>query len=202
MKHFNGNLLCVLDTETTGLDVNKHEMVELCLLPVKNDLKPDISRVFNITIAPTDLNSVDPESLKVRGQTYDDLFAGTPAPAAMDLLDSWIERLNLGPKRIMLLGHNLAFDVPFVKKFMGPLSYDLVFDSRLRDTLTIAQFINDTDEVNQKRHMFPRQALTNMVGYLKLEADDRKYHTALYDCIKTLECYRKLVFHVNHTLER
>ena len=40
IQHLNGNLLCSVDTETTGLRAGYHELIQLGVVPLDGDLKP------------------------------------------------------------------------------------------------------------------------------------------------------------------
>ena len=48
MQHWNGNQLCVVDVETTGLDLFWHEIIQLCILPLDSDINPrtDVSPFY------------------------------------------------------------------------------------------------------------------------------------------------------------
>jgi oligoribonuclease (3'-5' exoribonuclease) len=38
MQHLNSHQLAVVDVKTTGIDVLKHEIYEICILPLDNNL--------------------------------------------------------------------------------------------------------------------------------------------------------------------
>src|SRR5690348_12661029 len=53
MVHLNGNLLCAVDVETTGLDPTKNDIIQLCILPLDSQIKPSQTvRPFVIEMVP------------------------------------------------------------------------------------------------------------------------------------------------------
>ena len=41
MIHLNGNILCAVDVETTGLEVGFHEIWQIAVLPLDSNIKPN-----------------------------------------------------------------------------------------------------------------------------------------------------------------
>ena len=76
MQHLNGNLLCAVDIETTGLEPNYHEIWQLCVLPLDSNIDP-LKKIGERSILPfyMDLkvnnpDHVDPTSMSVVQLTH------------------------------------------------------------------------------------------------------------------------------------
>ena len=111
---------------------------------------------------------------------------------AADLFVEWFYKLKLAEnKRIMPLAHNWTFDSSFIKKWLGPKTYGFHIDGRYRDSMSIAQYINDKADHKNERIPFPKVNLSYIASQLKIPHESA--HTALGDCVVTGEVYRELV---------
>jgi DNA polymerase III epsilon subunit-like protein len=64
--HLNGNLFCAVDTETTGLDPEKHSVIEVCVLPLNSDYSINKSILpFNMQMQPIPGKVVDREAMTI-----------------------------------------------------------------------------------------------------------------------------------------
>lgn len=203
MIHWNHHQLCVIDTETTGLDPYFHELIQICILPVDSNIQPlkvDGKGVtpFYINIRPEHPERIDPQAMKVNQLTFTDLArTGKDRLAAIDMLEHWInEKLNLGatkygtPKKIMPLGQNYAFDKAFIQRWLSPALYDEYFHYHYRDTMIAANFLNDHAAFHAEKVPFSKCNLTWLAKELKVPYD--RAHDALQDCLATAEVYRRL----------
>jgi len=194
MLHLNGNLLCAIDVETTGLDPSKHEITEICILPL--DAKLEVSRKimpFNIFMRPDKPENIDWGALKL---TQTDFFQlcekGMDKWAAADLFDEWFQKLKLAEwKRISPLAHNWPFDRAFIKEWLGSAGFELHIDGRFRDTMSTALYINDENDAKNEQCPFPKVNLSYLASTLKIDFD--KIHNALDDCVLTAKIYKQLV---------
>ena len=216
MKHLNDNILCVLDVETTGRNPDRHDIIDIACIPVNHLMEVDkTKRWFDITMKPRhDIDLAEWEALKMeyarntltndpgdqhsqksklnREWITNSILQGIDPDEGAELFVAWFEKLNLPPKkRIQILGHNVIFDIGFVKSWLGEQTYEYMFDPRSRDTMIISQFIND--RADWKGEAFPFNK--NNLGYLAktLQCEERVAHNSLDDCLTTLEIYRKLV---------
>lgn len=195
LQHLNGNILCCIDCETTGLEVGKHEIIEVCFLPLDADLqvRKDIPP-FDIQIKPENMEDIDFEAFKV---TKIDLMQlcrnGMDKWAAVDLFERWCtEKLRLPHnKRISPLAHNWVFDSPFIRTWLGNKTYEYFIDGRYRDLMTSVLYENDCADRLNERVPFPKCNLAYVASQLKIPHD--RAHNALADCIVTAQCYRELV---------
>ena len=95
----------VLDTETTGLDKSRHEIIEIAILVLEGgQLKG-----FTQKIAPTHIATADPVALKINRYTPE---AWQNAPTFADEANT-IADLLCGN---VVVGHNIQFDMGFIEK--------------------------------------------------------------------------------------
>ena len=194
MRHLNGNLLCVIDVETTGLDPSKHEITEICILPL--DEKLNVSRKvlpFNIMMKPSNPDNVEWDAIKVTQIDYMKLCQeGMDKYEAADLFEEWFAKLGLPErKRISPLAHNWPFDRGFIREWLGPTSFEMHIDGRYRDTMAMALAFNDIADVNAEAYPFPKVALSYIASTLKIDFD--KVHNALDDCVLTSKVYKEMI---------
>ena len=135
-KHWNGDQMCVIDTETTGLDPNINEIFQICILPLDSMYKPrrDVNP-FNILIKPDYPETWDKEACKIHKDKLDKLARhGIDSEVAKELFIEWVNKLGLpynkyrtARRRIIPLGHNYTFDRAFIQSWLGQDTYDEIF---------------------------------------------------------------------------
>lgn len=180
--------------ETTGLDPDKNEITEICILPLDATLK--VSREvlpFNIKMKPEFPENVEWEAIKVTQIDYMKLCQeGMDKYAAADLFEEWYQKLKLPErKRISPLAHNWPFDRAFIKNWLGPTSFEMHIDGRFRDTMAVALAFNDIADFKNEPYPFPKVNLSYIASTLKIDFD--KIHNALDDCVLTSKVYKELV---------
>ena len=194
MIHLNGHLLCAIDTETTGLKPFHHEIWEISILPLDENL--DISQKivpFNVYIQPTWPERADPDAIRVNKEGYMKACTdGFDKYVAAELFEEWFNKLKLGErKRIAPLGHNWAFDRAFMQDWLGHESFDFYVDGRFRDTMAMANYENDRADWKAEPHPFPKLSLSYVASQLKIDFD--KIHNALDDTVLVAKVYKDLV---------
>ena len=97
--------VCFFDTETTGLEPGRQEIIEAAIIRIN----PDGDRVvFSTKIKPARLSEASPKALEINGYTEE---AWANAPAFADVADSIVEML----KGAVIVGHNVPFDMGFLE---------------------------------------------------------------------------------------
>lgn len=191
--HFNGNLLCAIDIETTGLRWGYHDIIDLCIMPVAPDFTPNKTLpYFSLKMFPK-YGNVD-EKGATRAQIADAITNGIECDRAEMRLREWFEKLALKPgKKIVPLGQNYAnFDRNFIIDWLGgPLCYDEFFRSDSRDCQQLALGINDLCDFHNERIPFPKTNLTYLARQLGHNREGA--HSAIMDCLTTIEVYRRLM---------
>lgn len=194
MIHLNGNMICVIDVETTGLDPENHEIVEVCFLPL--DAKLEVRRdivPFDIKIKPEKIDNINWEAFKINKTDFFKLCeTGMDKYEAADLFEQWVEKLGLPDrKRISPLAHNWKFDNAFIREWLSPPTSGLWIDGRSRDTMEVALYLNDRADHRNEQIPFPKVNLGYLASQLKIQGG--KAHTALGDCITTAKVYKELI---------
>ncbi len=203
MQHLNGKMLCVIDTETTGLDPRFHEIWQICIMPLDNNLRPSKDRFpFYIMIKPEHPEYID-WSVNVfkknKAKIMDAMNRGHDREAAVDLLEDWINKLGLPMNKygnrclIEPLGQNFGFDRGFMEQWLTVSRYQEWFDYHYRDLMHASLFLNDRANFHAEPVPFSKvnlRWLCNQLGVLNKDSHDA--HDALADCVATAECYRRL----------
>jgi len=194
MVHLNGNQLCAVDVETTGLRPGYHEIYQVAILPLDSNIKP----CKGILPFYLDLQILYPEHIDKQAVKMSKLeFAKRQQRAiepftAADLLDDWFDRLDLPLyKRICPLAQNFPFDKSFLMAWLGDASYEHLFSPLYRDSMTAAIFHSDLADFHSDKITFVQYNLQYLCQ--KLDVKNQKAHDALQDCIATAEVYRRLL---------
>lgn len=193
--HFNGNLLCAVDTETSGLSHEKHDILQLTIIPLSIDLR--VSQEFppfDIKIKPFRPENVDPEIHKVNPTLWKEAsMYGLDRYDSVTRFEEWFARLNLPErKKIVPLGANYSFDRDFIREWLGgPVNYEFYFRNDYRDIQQAASFLNDQAAWMGERIPFPKLNLSYLCS--QLQVTNNNPHDSAQDCLATIECYRKLL---------
>jgi DNA polymerase III epsilon subunit-like protein len=150
MIHLNGNLLCAVDVETTGLNFRLHDVIQISILPLDSQIKPPQTEFpFEVNMQPKRPENIEWKAATVTTIRMVDLIQSAIDPwTAVDLFEEWFYRLNLPVgKKIMPLAHNWPFDRMFIEEWLGgPKNYEAFFHHHYRDSMAAALYLNDRAE--------------------------------------------------------
>lgn len=199
MIHWNGNQLCAIDVETTGLDPNYHELIQIAILPLDSEIKPRTDVLpFYIELKPEHPERADSKAMHVNKLKMADInVRGFDRLNAIGLFEEWVKKLGLpytkygNPKQIIPLGHNYTFDCAFIKAWLGTETYYHYFHYHHRDTMVVANYLNDRANVHAEPHEFAKASLEYLASVLGVPRS--RAHDALCDCQTTAEVYRLLL---------
>ncbi len=164
-------LTCVVfDTETTGLDPLRDELVQLGAVRVVNG-RILRGETFDALIDPG--RPIPPESTKIHGIT-DEMVAGRP-PAALV-----VARFAGFARDSVLVAHNAAFDLAFLRRFESEAG--VRFDHPVLDTLLLSAVLHEDIEDH---------SLDGIAGRLGIAV--RARHSALGDALATAEVFVRLI---------
>lgn len=193
LQSLNGNLLCAIDVETTGLDPEQHEIWQLCVLPLNALLEPHKDFLpFYMEMKPERIDNIDPKAINLGIADVGKLiFNAMPTDKVQDLFVEWFEKLKLAPgKKIVPVAHNFFFDRPMLVKWLGGALYNDIFHYHPRDTMVIAAFLNDRQDSASLPLPYTRLALKNVCS--KHSIDIPMAHDAMQDCLATAKLYAAL----------
>tara|TARA_B100001287_G_scaffold103924_1_gene87371 strand:- start:2418 stop:3116 length:699 start_codon:yes stop_codon:yes gene_type:complete len=156
--------LIILDTETTGLEVDQgHRIVEVGAVALEDRRRTDIH--FHSYLNPH--RSIDEEAEKVHGLSMERL---ANEPEFSEIAESFLEFVEGS----ILVIHNASFDLGFLNSELKRASSNYPFLEEIcdvEDTLLIA------------RNKFPgqRNSLDALASRFEISGYDRSFHGALLD---------------------
>ena len=163
----------ILDTETTGLSVEKnHKIVEIGCVELENQIATN--NIFHKYINPK--RSVSEEAYKIHG--YSEKFLSdkkTFAEISEDFLN-FIEN-----KKIII--HNAAFDLSFLNYELRLINKKIIDKKNVIDTLEIAR----------TKYPGSQNSLDALCKRFNIDNSKREKHNALIDCHLLKEVYVNLV---------
>lgn len=194
MIQLNGHLLTVMDVETTGRVVGYHDIVQIALLPLEPiSLEPNPRyRPFYQNIQPRHPDRIEPEAMAVNGLKVEELMLCPTSEQVEDAFIDWFQSLELPVgKRLIPLCQNSPFDVGFVSQWLGVDLYNTFFSRRGRDTMYLANAINDRYSFHGWALPFHEVGLKPLCK--KFGIDISNHHDAMADCVATARLYRELL---------
>jgi len=192
--HINGNIICAVDVETTGREPGYHEIIQIGILPLDSDLRPNEKiRPFYTTISPEHPERAERSASAVHN--LDLIYLQKHAPdkwKVADLLDDWFQNLDLPFRKSMIpLAHNYAFEAGFLKAWLGMKSFSHFWHPHPRDSMLFALSLNDRAAMRGVEVYFPYVSLTRLCKCFKVRNENP--HDALSDARAEAEVYRKLL---------
>jgi len=166
----------ILDTETTGLHVEKgDQIVSIASLKI-SDLKIDEKNYLDELVNP---NMKIPESsTKIHNITDEQVIS---KPSLIEISEKVLKFL----KKSVLVGHNINFDINFLKENSK--------GSQLADRMKV---IKSIDTIYLTASLFPdlkNYELSNLCEYFNIKTDDQIRHSALGDCTITARLFLYLI---------
>jgi DNA polymerase-3 subunit epsilon len=174
--------LAFIDVETTGTDPEKHEIIELGVVLVKqlgeDGTNFEVMGEIDLKIKPEHIETAEPQALKVNG--YDEgqwIFASTLKEA----MSAFAEKT----RDAIFVAHNLTFDNAFIEQAFKKTGVENQMFYPKIDTISVAYA---KLHKNLKVEKFRLQKLCEYFG-----VENSKAHTALSDARALFEVYKKLV---------
>ncbi|MEA1929409.1 MAG: 3'-5' exonuclease [Patescibacteria group bacterium] len=176
--------LAFIDLETTGLDPEKHEIIEVGGLIVKQiprsgkGPRVEVIDEFEFKVKPEHIETAEPEALRVNGYNDADWLFASDLEQVMRAVGEKTTGANM-------VAQNVLFDWGFLEKAFKKTGVENKMHHHRMDVITIAFTKLYNDELVQRFYL---GALADYYG-LKNE----KAHTALADIKVTFEIYKKLL---------
>jgi DNA polymerase III subunit epsilon len=176
------------DCETTGLDSEKHDIIQLAgIIVAGKEIKE-----FNFNIAPTnpDTSVISQEALDVNGYSIEQIMGFTPARdiyfELLSLFGEYIDKYDKNDK-FTPAGYNVRFDVDFLKQFFlknEDVYYGSWINYRMIDPLPVLYFLDFAGKISLENYK-----LSTVCEHFGIEI---KAHDALSDIRATRELLGKL----------
>lgn len=124
--------LVVLDLECTGLDIQKHEIIQIAAIRINKDTLAEVSR-FSSYVKPVAWAERDPAAMAVNRISYDMVASAPDLQKALELF----EHKFAGPD-VLLAAYNTAFDIPMFRQAYKRLNRPNPFDFHSFDVWALA----------------------------------------------------------------
>ncbi|MCX6755221.1 MAG: 3'-5' exonuclease [Candidatus Nomurabacteria bacterium] len=168
--------LAFIDIETTGLDVMRHEIIQIgCVIVAPN---MEIIEEFELKIKPEHIENADKIALKVNKYNEEDWAFAYTLPEALKILSEKV-------KNCIMVGQNVSFDSAFLEYNFLKTKVENTFHYHKLDTISMAWEKFHGDET------FEHFSLREMCKYFGIINEN--VHTGLSDARATFELYKKLL---------
>jgi len=164
----------VLDTETTGLSIEKDRIVEIACIELNDHLPTN--NLFHTFLNPEGVK-VSEDAFEIHGYSNEFL---NDKPKFKDIARNFIQFIE--GKKIII--HNADFDLSFLNKELRSLNLEIINKQNVIDSLTLA------------REKFPgatAKNLTSLCKKFKIDTSSREKHSALLDCKLLSKVYIELI---------
>ncbi len=177
--------LLFIDTETGGTNPQEHSLLSVGMVIWSNKKILDTKEILindgilSVTKTAIEINKIDLEHHKKQ--------ALDPKVAIKQFMEFLYENFA-AQSQITIAGHNVIFDVNFLKKFFQEqdLEFNNFFIHRYIDTSSILQYLYYSGRLNQNV-----SSSTEAFNYFNIAVKGR--HTALGDAIATSELFTELI---------
>lgn len=109
----------VIDCETGGLNALENPITEIALKAIEKDTYKEINQYTTLIKPYADLK-IEPEALKRTGITQEMLNSGRPMKLVIETIKEFCKSLtpvgDRGANKPIIVGHNVTFDIRFLKK--------------------------------------------------------------------------------------
>ena len=176
----------VIDTETTGLFPQSHQLLTLGMVLVETD-KPKLKFIqerhilfkhdrYNISRTAMKINNINIEEHEK---------VAAPIPKAISQIQNFLEEFGL--HKTPILGHNVHFDQRFITSLFNAQEKRYPFCQDKEDTRYIWQRLNRLGKINPCKN----GKLGTIADHFRI--DYSKAHNAIDDCKITAKCYHEMM---------
>lgn len=197
MQHLNQNLLCAIGIETTGPDPTRHELAEVCVLPMDRMLEIHKDLIlFNMRMRIEMPEEIDWSKIRLSKAEVGELTQSSQArDSVAEYFLQWFKDMNMPfRKKIIPLCYNFAYVRAVLLNWLGDDIYHEIFHEDYRDPLIATHFINDHYDVRAESVPFAKQNFRWIAKQLNIEVVEQG-GSACADAYTTCEMYRKLLKH-------
>ncbi len=174
-----------IDTETGGMVPDKHSLLSIALVVWENkEIISSTELLINdgrlcVTQEALDINGINIETHKK---------TAISPQQAIDKILFFVEKHFPGKNKVTLAGHNVQFDVSFLKFMFSQQNKDFssYFSHRVIDTSSILYYLYLSGKIDQK-------AVSSDMAFDLFNIKVKGRHTALGDAIATAQLFNKLL---------
>src|SRR3989344_2899849 len=168
--------LAFIDIETTGLNLLKHEIIEIGGVSTTPEL--NVLEEFELKIKPEKIETADRTALKINHYTPERWVSALSFSEAMQVFSEKVQNA-------IMVGHNVAFDAGFLEAAWSRANITNTLHYHKLDTISIAW---------AKLHREPDLEHFSLRELcLRFGIENKEAHTALSDARATYELYKKLM---------
>lgn len=173
--------IAFVDVETTGLNQDIHEIIELgaTIARIRDDGSFEMTDRVDFKITPKNITLADPQALRVNGYNEGDwLFACSLEEAMKDFAKK--------TEGCIFAAHNLVFDYAFVQKAFEKTGIENKMHFHKMDTISLAFGVlhNQGDDLGK----YSLRVLCEKYGI-----ENKHAHSAFADSYATFEVFKKLL---------
>lgn len=177
--------ILIIDVESTGVDLQKHELIELgAILLDKKTLKT--KKVFESFIKPKKWRDRDPEGMAVNQISWDML---KNAPSLATVLKKFQKTFGTN---VMIGNYGTILDTAMLRKAYREARLTYPFDYHVFDIWPLCFTYMAKKEKLTNRKKFSGFSLEDIAKTLKVKVPINR-HTALADCELEAEIFRRLM---------
>lgn len=177
--------LLFIDTETGGLDPDKHSLLSIAMVIWEDSKIIDSMEILvndgilSVTREALSINKIDLEEHK---------RSAVSSSLAMDEILLFIGKHFPGQGKITLAGHNVHFDADFLKRFFSSnnQNFSKYFSHRIIDTSSILHYLYLAERIKHK-------AISSDEAFDLFNIKVEGRHTALGDAMATAQLFTKLL---------
>ena len=187
-RRFRGYLPVVVDVETSGLDYQRHAILEIAaaILDFDANGRLAITTTYNEHLLPFAGAEFDPEAMRLNGidPSYPLRFAKPERAGLLDFLKPIHAKLqSSGCRKAILVGHNAVFDLSFLQasSARAGVKLDCLHRFSVLDTVSLGALACG------------HTVLATACRRMGLHFDNDDAHTALYDVELTAQLFCAIV---------
>ncbi len=173
--------LLVTDSETGGLNPETDALLSVALIDWRDG---EILRSSEILIDASGLRCTE-QAMAVNGIDLDAHHAYSVSRTEAALA---IQEFCRPMGRVWVAGHNVQFDISFIRRLFTPEALRATFSHRVIDTMQILAFLGHSELIPEGIGK-----LGQAIAHFGIKVPVGKRHTALADAIATAELYRYLL---------
>lgn len=172
------NKLVAIDTETSGLCPRSNALLQVAMVPINFDANP-----ISINVAPESIKWQPTAKKMFEPQEAEWMASVVDYAAGLSLIEGWLAAAG----SCILVGHNVGFDVSFLKQLSATGGLPRGLHHRSIDTYTLAHaaFAHAGADMPD--------GLTALLDHFCIFVPGHDRHTAIGDALATAALYKELM---------